>query len=237
MPTKVSLKRWRERARHLDAQVQVYKELSSQKALKRFYDTQMKTAKVEGEQVLGPKGGGTLNLTCVKSKDIRGLRKMFLFEKRLQKEMGKDKSLKVWLDASFTVKDTAGTESLFTTRSRPYVVHTQEEVPTVLAKMALEMQLAFEEKELYKSGLTLVGVKHLTLHYANYKPLCGAEYLPLPDCVANTKSCANVKNEFKYCFKYAMMCAVHEVQKKKNPQEMRHYKALEDIPYDRGGCD
>ena len=57
----------------------------------------------------------------------------------------------------------------------------------------------------------------MTLHYATYKPLGGAEYLPLPDCVANTKSCVNVTNEDKYCFKYARMRAVHEVQKKKKP--------------------
>ena len=216
MPTKASLKRWRERARELDKQVQLYRELTSQSALKKFYETQMKTTKTEGEQVLGAKGGGRLSLDGVKSKDFRGLRKTFLFEKRLKEEM-KDKSLKVWLDVSFEVEDMAKKTSLFNQRSRPYVVHTKDEVASVLAKMALEMQLTFEEKELYKSGLTLKGVKHMTLHYATYTPLGGAEYLPLPDCVANTKSCVNVKNEDKYCFKYAMMCAVHEVYKKEKP--------------------
>ena len=105
----------------------------------------MKATRSEGEQVLGAKGGGRLTLTGVTSKDLSGLRKVALFEKRL-KEDAKDKSLKVWLDASFTVEDVMGKEGLFQQRSRPYIVHSQADVPSVLAKMALEMQLVFEEK-------------------------------------------------------------------------------------------
>ena len=43
-------------------------------------------------------------------------------------------------------------------RSRPDIVHTKEQVESVLAKMSLEMQLVFEENERYKSGLMLSGV-------------------------------------------------------------------------------
>ena len=55
----------------------------------------------------------------------------------------------------------------------------------------------------------------MTLQYSVYKPCARSAYLPLPDCVANTKSCVNVKNEDVYCFKYAVLCAVHKVHEKK----------------------
>ena len=71
MPTKVSLKMWKERAAQLDKHIQLYKELTSQSALKRVYDTQMKTTKSEGDQVLGTKRRGRLLLAVVKSKDFR----------------------------------------------------------------------------------------------------------------------------------------------------------------------
>ena len=78
----------------------------------------------------------------MKSKDFRGLRKTFFFEKRLKEEM-KDKSLKMWLDVGFEVEDVFGTKSMFTMRSRPYTVNTKDQVASTLAKMSLEMQLFF----------------------------------------------------------------------------------------------
>ena len=70
LPTKVALKRWRERAQKLDKQVTLYRELTSANKLRNFYESHMKATKSEGEQVLGPKGGGRLTLTGVKSKDL-----------------------------------------------------------------------------------------------------------------------------------------------------------------------
>ena len=138
LPTKVSLKRWRERAEKLDKQVTLYRELTSANKLKQFFETHMKATRSEGEQVLGPKGGGRLTLTGVKSKDLRGLRKVALFGRRLTEE-AKGKSLKVRLDATFEVKDLFDKKSTFQQRSRPYLVHSEADVPNVLAKMALDM--------------------------------------------------------------------------------------------------
>jgi hypothetical protein len=50
----------------------------------------------------------------------------------------------------------------------------------------------------------------------------------LDEQTANLKACVNIKNEDRYCFKYSVQCGIYEIFNKKNPQDMYHYKNLND---------
>jgi hypothetical protein len=130
------------------------------------------------------------------------------------------------LDVEFRVTDAAGKDGDFKTRTRPYSLTSLAQVDSNLKSMMLEMELFFHEKELYKSGLTVKKVKGMTMHYGVYKPLAGAAYLPLPECLASTRSCVHVQNDDKYCFKYCMLCAVHKVYDKHNAFRPSKYTEL-----------
>ena len=57
-------------------------------------------------------------------------------------------------------------------------------------------------------------VLSLDLHTANYEPLEGCSYIPLPKYLAAKKAIINLKNENDDCFKWAITRALYQVEKK-----------------------
>lgn len=68
----------------------------------------------------------------------------------------------------------------------------------------------FEHSE---SGWTFLSVSHLEININRYCPLRGGTYIKLPPCVANTKSCVNVKNNDEFCFLWSIIAALYPCDK------------------------
>jgi len=66
----------------------------------------------------------------------------------------------------------------------------------------------------------------MTLHYAKYVPLKAGSFIELPPCIANSRSCINIKNTDDLCFKYAVLCMVHKVHEQIHPERVSKYKDL-----------
>jgi len=60
-----------------------------------------------------------------------------------------------------------------------------------------------------------------------YKPLKGSSYIPTPERISKTKSVINIKNEDQKCFKYCLLYRLYRDRLRNNPQEMYHYRTLE----------
>ena len=66
----------------------------------------------------------------------------------------------------------------------------------------------------------------MTLHYTKYKPLKAGSFIELPPCIANAKSCINIKNNDDRCFKYSVLCMVHRVTEQVHPERVSKYRDL-----------
>jgi len=105
-------------------------------------------------------------------------------------------------------------------------VLTEQDLKVVLVRMIAETRMDFENKELKKSGLKLMKVEQMSLRYSKYVPLKGGSHIELPACIANSKSCINIKNEDDLCFKYAVLCLVQKVYEQAHPERVSKYKEL-----------
>lgn len=65
----------------------------------------------------------------------------------------------------------------------------------------------------------------LEISTAEYVPLEGSTYVPLPKKIQRRKAIINVQNEDLKCFVFSTLAAIHPV--KDNPQRVTHY-----IPYE-----
>jgi hypothetical protein len=93
----------------------------------------------------------------------------------------------------------------------------------VLYQEASEKLLAesseFSEKE---SGWTLEEILHLEIRQSKYNPLRGSSYLELPSEIKSRQAVINVVNEDEECFRWAILSALHPVQR--NPNRVSNYK-------------
>ena len=75
----------------------------------------------------------------------------------------------------------------------------------------------------------------MTLHYAKFVPLQAGSFIELPPCIANSRSCINIKNTDDLCFKYAVLCIVHKVNEQIHPERVSKYKDLLNTTHVRFG--
>ena len=76
------------------------------------------------------------------------------------------------------------------------------------------------KKAMRKISSKIKATKGIRMHFTKCNPLKAGEFIPLPDCIKNTKSCINIENEDKYCFKYCVLCAVNKVHEKPHPEKV-----------------
>ena len=59
-------------------------------------------------------------------------------------------------------------------------------------------------------------VNQLEIHFANWKPIGGSTFIPLPAGIKNKKAVINPKNEDNQCFKWCVVRALNPVDKNPN---------------------
>lgn len=71
----------------------------------------------------------------------------------------------------------------------------------------------FQERD---SGWTLVQIIKLKVNLNKYQPLKGSTYIPLPQKLSVRKACINVENNDQFCFKWAVVSAMFNLNKNAN---------------------
>ena len=84
------------------------------------------------------------------------------------------------------------------------------------------------------SGWVLERVIEMELHVVKYRPLKDHAYIQLPKEIELKHACVNIKNDDDKCFAYAVLSAIHIVDRNNNPNDVRHYRPhLDGIEYAR----
>ncbi|XP_028419265.1 PR domain zinc finger protein 10-like [Dendronephthya gigantea] len=97
----------------------------------------------------------------------------------------------------------------------------QHEIESQLteAKQKTIQSLVLFQKE--GSGWILDEILHLDLSIAQYSPVKGSSYIPLPSKLKTKKAIINVKNSDNKCFMWFILAALHPV--KLNAERLHHY--------------
>ena len=63
------------------------------------------------------------------------------------------------------------------------------------------------------SNWVFVSINQLEIHMADWKPISGSSYIPLPKIIRDKKAVINMKNEDNQCFKWCVSRALNPVTK------------------------
>lgn len=101
------------------------------------------------------------------------------------------------------------------------------EIKNAIRNLLYEIKNIIDGWESNEAYWQLVRVLYIDFKLREYKPLRGSSYIATPKKISETKSTINIKNEDQKCFKYCIMYGLYNNEIAKNPQEMYHYKRLE----------
>ena len=112
-------------------------------------------------------------------------------------------------------------------RSRILVFANDIDIENNLAEMMREIFERSQEFQTQGSGWSLVSVDNIELHIAQYKPLGGSSFIPLPKEVARSKAVLNIQNQDHKCIVWAILAFLHPVQPFDNPYRVTKYQQYE----------
>lgn len=102
------------------------------------------------------------------------------------------------------------------------------------AKQKITQSLFLFQKE--GSGWVLDEILHLDLNMAQYTPVKGSSYIPLPKILGSKKAIINIKNSDNKCFMWSVLAATHPVEHTRKPDRLHHYQQFQD-ELDFGGIE
>ena len=117
----------------------------------------------------------------------------------------------------------------------PYTITTSKDEDAILilhhSDIGNTISTSFEKAKNYLeqaanrgSGWELQSVNKMWLHVFKFSPLSGSSYIELPDAIKAKKACVNVMNKDNRCFEYAVLCALHYEEIKKNHSRISKFE-------------
>ena len=102
----------------------------------------------------------------------------------------------------------------------------QHELQTQLeeAKQAVTQAMVLFQKE--GSGWVLDEILHLDLSIAQYTPVKGSSYIPLPNKLKAKKAIININNSDNKCFMWSILAGIHPA--KQTAERLYHYQQFQD---------
>ena len=101
---------------------------------------------------------------------------------------------------------------------------TVHEIEEQLNEVNQKILSAFTSYQKEGNGSMLSEILHLDLSVAQYKPLKGSSYLPLPKTLKNEKAIINIENKNNKCFMWSVLAALHPVPYRSNREGIHHYQ-------------
>ena len=86
----------------------------------------------------------------------------------------------------------------------------------LLDKMIARIEEVLANFQQSRSNWVFQRIIRLEIHFANWKPIRGATFIPLPAKLKNKKAVINIKNEDNQCFKWCIARALNPVDKNPN---------------------
>ena len=86
----------------------------------------------------------------------------------------------------------------------------------LLDKMIARIEEVLANFQQSGSNWVFQRIIRLEIHFANWKPIRGATFIPLPAKLKNKKAVINIKNEDNQCFKWCITRALNPVDKNPN---------------------
>ena len=85
--------------------------------------------------------------------------------------------------------------------------------------MIKNVKKIIEDLEVYQkngSGWYFKEVINLEIHTAEFNPMNGSSYIPLPDWISHKKAIVNIQNKDQKCFPRCILRYLHPVEEKNN---------------------
>ena len=76
------------------------------------------------------------------------------------------------------------------------------------------------------SGLVLDEILHTDMNIAQYNPVKGSSYIPLPSKLKTKKAIINIKNNDNKCFMWSILAGIHPA--KRSAERLYHYQQFQD---------
>ena len=86
----------------------------------------------------------------------------------------------------------------------------------LLDKMIARIEEVLANFQQSGSNWVFQEIQRLEIHFANWKPIRGSTFIPLPTRLKNKKGVINIKNEDNQCFKWCIARALNPVDKNPN---------------------
>ena len=86
----------------------------------------------------------------------------------------------------------------------------------LLDKMIARIEEVLANFQQSGSNWVFQQIRRLEIHFANWKPIRGSTFIPLPTRLQNKKGVINIKNEDNQCFKWCIARALNPVDKNPN---------------------
>ena len=86
----------------------------------------------------------------------------------------------------------------------------------LLDKMIARIEEVLANFQQSGSNWVFQRIIRLEIHFANWKPIRGSTFIPLPAKIKNKKAVINIKNEDNQCFKWCIVRALNPVDKNPN---------------------
>ena len=186
--------------------------------LQRKYETRIKLERAKVE--LKPRKDQKKDMSCF----LHGKTKPIL--NHLSKELVEKRGIKwsICVKARFVNNEDVTTEAHF--RSSCMRTVDQHELYNQLkeAKQAATQAMVLFQKE--GSGWELDEIFHLDLSIAQYTPVKGSSYIPLPSKLRAKKAIINIKNSDNKCFLWSVLASIHPISR--DAERLYHYQQFED---------
>ena len=100
--------------------------------------------------------------------------------------------------------------------SKMIVLTNKDQISSLISESAAKINTSIDAYMNEGSGWKINSVKALSLNIAEYKPMSGRSYIPLPDKLKNRKGLVNIKNDDNECFKWCVAAAIYPVERDRN---------------------
>ena len=202
------------------------KELAATDTVRKF--AIRKRATITEEQSAFKAYANAYTISNIHLKGLNGLTYFPYQFARLNEYLEKHKGMKLNATVKISVVNIFDEMQDVIVRTRSYTIINSDELQEALKNMRNDIGARILDMALYQSGLMVVKVKEIHMMYNKYNPTRAGKYINLPKRISLKKACINIKNKDEKCFKYAIQCGYHKIYEKSHPENIYHYKKIED---------
>ncbi len=136
-------------------------------------------------------------------------------QSRLEELIDKHKGIKVWmaLDVEYAPIDNANKIIAGYLRTKAMTYRNTAEIEDCVQKQMKELEYRNANFMRAQSGLALKAIKSATICVSKHQPLVGRAFKDLPRILKENRSIINVQNKDNRCFGYAILSALHPVER------------------------